>query len=103
MSTNFAASQLLVLVSRQVIGPNRLPVLFAFRLKPNNPRDSGWVLWSGLEDQAYIDDNRNTVVCPLENFPGAPIDEIVDRPIETAWERQDEATPWTEVIGYFGG
>jgi hypothetical protein len=103
MSTNFAASQLLVLVSRQVIGSNRLPVLFAFRLKPNNPRDSGWVLWSGLEDQAYIDDNRNTVVCPLENFPGAPIDEIVDRPIETAWERQDEATPWTEVIGYFGG
>jgi hypothetical protein len=103
MSTNFAASAPLVLASRQVIGPERLPVLFAFRLRPNNPRDSGWVLWSGLEDQAYIDDNRNTVVCPLENFPGSPIDEIVDSPVETAWERQDEASTWTEVVGYFGG
>jgi hypothetical protein len=103
MVSNFAATAPLVLASRHVIGPDRLPVLFAFRLKPNNPHDSGWVLWSGSEDQAYIHDNRNTVACPLANFPGSSIDEIVDKPIGTAWERQDTASTWTEVVGYFSG
>lgn len=103
MATNLAASAPLALASRQVIGPERLPVLFAFRLKPNNPHDSGWVLWSGLEDQTYIADNRNTVVCPLAGFPGSPLDKIADKPVGTAWERPDEGGQWTEVVGYFGG
>jgi hypothetical protein len=54
-----------------------------------------------LEDQNYIDDNGNSVICPLDNFPGLPIDGIIDMPIGTAWERQNEASSWTEVVGYF--
>ena len=94
--------QMLALASKQVIGPNRQPVGFAFHLKPNNPQDSGWVFWSGNEDQAFIDDNANTVVSPLDSFVklDPTLTELLNRPIGTAWERDGPGEPWREVPGY---
>jgi hypothetical protein len=96
------APGMLVLASKQVIGPDRQPVAFAFHLKPNNPQDSGWVFWSGNEDQEFIDDNANTVVSPLDAFLklDPSLSEILDRPVGTAWERDGPGKPWREVPGY---
>lgn len=99
----FARNAPLVLASKQVCGPNRLPILFAFRLHPNNDADSGWVFWSGLEDQAFIDDNSNTIVCPL--FPFIDMDstilDVLRGPVLTAWERAAAGDEWKEVKDYF--
>ena len=94
-----------VLATRQVVGPKRLPVLFAYRLKPNNEDDSGWVFWSGQEDQAYIDNTDNTVVSLLGLFldMDPTLAEILNHPIGTAWERDSPASPWREVPGYVDG
>jgi hypothetical protein len=95
----------LVLATRQVVGPKRLPVLFAYRLKPNNENDSGWVFWSGQEDQAYIDNTDNTVVSLLGLFldMDPTLAEILNHPIGTAWARDSPASPWREVPGYVDG
>lgn len=93
----------LVLASQQVIGAQRLPVCFAFRVTPNNEADSGWVFWSGNEDQAYIDDSSNTVVCPLLSFLelDSSLIDLIKNPLGTAWERDNVEDEWREVVGYF--
>jgi hypothetical protein len=102
-STNQEAK--LVLATRQVIGPNRLPVCFAFHLKPNNKNDSGWVFWSGHEDQEYISNSANTVPAPLESFLkiDPSLNDLINRPVGTAWERDSVNDPWREVPGYLDG
>ena len=95
----------LALASRQVIGPDRQPVLFAFRLTPNNEHDSGWVFWSGNEDQEFVNDNANTVVTPLSAFlqMDPTLSDLINRPAGTAWERDAPGAPWQEVPGYLDG
>ena len=92
----------LVLASRRVIGPDRVPVCFAFRLKPNNEYDSGWVFWGGDESQEFIDEDENTAVCPM--LPFLEMDDslrtIVQLPVGTAWERSSRESAWVEVTGY---
>src|SRR5262245_60833748 len=100
---NFTRNAPLVLASKQVCGPNRLPVCFAFRLEPNNEADSGWVFWSGQEDQSFIDDSSNTIVCPLFSFidMDSTILDVLRRPVFTAWERDNVGAEWKEVKDYF--
>lgn len=100
---NFIKHAPLVLATRQVIGPERLPVCFAFREPPNNEADTGWIFWSGQEDQAYIDDSSNTVVCPLSSFLelDPSLRTLMQFPVGTAWERDSPTDEWQEVIGYF--
>ena len=38
---------------------NRLPVAFMYRETPDGKTDSGWRFFSGVEDQAYVDDPNN--------------------------------------------
>jgi hypothetical protein len=99
---NFVKNAPLVLASKQVIGPHRLPVEFAFRLKPNNANDSGWVFWSGHETQEFINNNSNTVVCPLSSFlqMDPSLQDLLKQPIGTAWERDSPTGTWREVPGY---
>jgi hypothetical protein len=100
---NFARNAPLVLASKQVCGPDRLPICFAFRLPPNNEADSGWVFWSGKESQEFIDDNSNTVVCPLFSFidMDSTILDVLRNPIFSAWERDHVSDAWKEVKDYF--
>jgi hypothetical protein len=100
---NFAKNAPLVLASKQVCGPDRLPICFAFRLEPNNEADSGWVFWSGKEDQAFIDDSSNAIVCPLFSFidMDSTILDVLRSPVLTAWERDRVGDEWKEVKDYF--
>ena len=100
---SFSRNAPLVLASKQVCGPHRLPILFAFRVHPNNEADSGWVFWSGLEDQAFIDDSSNTIVCPLFSFidMDPTLLDVLRSPVFTAWERVRVGDEWKEVKDYF--
>lgn len=100
---SFSQHAPLVLASRQVCGPDRLPVCFAFRLPANNEADSGWVFWSGLEDQAFIDDADNTLVCHLFAFIDMDLTllDVIRNPVFTAWERDGVGRDWREVADYF--
>jgi hypothetical protein len=100
---NFTKYAPLVLATGQVTGPNRRPICFAFRTEPNNDADSGWVFWSGEEDQAYLDNSSNTGLYPLLGFLelDPSLEAILRHPINTAWERDDVSDAWREVVGYF--
>ena len=103
LPANFTKHAPLVLASKQVIGANRLPVCFAFCVTPNNEADSGWVFWSGNEDQTYINDSSNTLVCPLLSFLelDSSLINLIKNPLGTAWERDNPKGEWREVVGYF--
>lgn len=97
----FAALAPLVLASDQVMGPQRLPVCFAYRVKPNNPYDSGWIFSSGKESQQHLDDNPPKI-CPLNSYlkMDPTLGEITERAVGSAWERDGAGEPWTEVRGF---
>ncbi len=97
----FAALAPLVLASDLVMGTNRLSVCFAYRVKPNNPYDSGWIFLSGRESQRVLDDNPPTI-CPLNSFleMDSSLSEVIDKPIGSAWERSSGDAPWEEVLDF---
>ena len=97
----FAALAPLVLASDEVMGPNRLPVGFAYRVEPNNPHDSGWIFSSGKETQEELDANPPKI-CPLNSFlkMDPTLGEITDSPVGAAWERSSGDAPWTKVDGF---
>ncbi len=39
-----------------------LPIKYMYREEPDEKMDSGWRFFSGTEDQAYVDDIKNTSV-----------------------------------------
>ncbi|CAA2108380.1 immunity protein Imm33 domain-containing protein [Variovorax paradoxus] len=97
----FAALAPLVLASDQVMGPQRLPVCFAYRVKPNNPYDSGWIFSSGKESQQHLDDNPPKI-CPLNSFlkMDPTLAEITGHAVGSAWERDGAGASWKEVPGF---
>ncbi len=97
----FAALAPLVLASDQVMGPHRVPVCFAYRVKPNNPYDSGWIFSSGNESQQQLDDHPPSV-CPLNAFlkMDPTLSEITESAVGAAWERSGPGAPWQEVRGF---
>lgn len=89
----------IVYASKHVVGPDPLPVKFAFRLEPTPEHDSGWVFRSGLEGPKFISDKSNTVRISLRAFLKADpsLQELIDHPVGTAWERDSASDPWQEV------
>ena len=83
-----------VLASRRLV-EERLPVLFMYRETPSGA-DSGWRFFSGLEDQAYVDDPANIAIYDVRTI----LD--VDRSVApylsagpgSALEREDEFQPF---------
>ncbi|MDH6169372.1 hypothetical protein M2282_004536 [Variovorax boronicumulans] len=100
-NAKFTAFAPLVLASDQVMGPNRLPVGFAYRVKPNNPHDSGWIFLSGKESQEMLDNNPPKI-CPLNSFlkMDPSLAAITESPVGSAWERSGAQAPWEEVFGF---
>ena len=92
----------LVLASREVIGPNRLPVGFAYREKSDNEY-SGWVFLSGHESQEYLDDSSNLALSPLDLFleMDPSLAEIIDRPVGTYWKRDNNPkSRWSQIVDH---
>jgi hypothetical protein len=91
--------QLLVLVSNHLIGPEGVPVAFAFRTEALDPQDSGWNFWSGGETDLFIKESSNFERHPLKHFLDLDrsLLEIVDAEVGSVWEKDPESEAWVEV------
>lgn len=87
----------LVLVSEKIIGPEREPVLLAFREPRANEQDSGWRFFHGDEDEQYTSDPYNIALCPLSSLLGIDpsLRAIINHPAGTAWGRDSAFEPWS--------
>ena len=56
-----------VFVTQQLMEDIR-KVNFMYREQPENPNDSGWRFFCGCEDQAYVDNPDNIVLCSIEDI-----------------------------------
>ncbi|RDZ26866.1 immunity protein Imm33 domain-containing protein [Lysobacter silvisoli] len=97
----FAAFAPLVLASDEVMGPQRRPVRFAYRLAPNNEHDSGWVFLSGEESQDWLDAHPPKI-CPIRSFlqMDPSLAEVLAGPIGSAWERDTGDAPWRRTADF---
>ncbi len=91
-------TNLLVLVSNQLIGPEGVPVGFAFRTEATNKQDSGWNFWSGEETEDFVKNSANFAKHPLHHFTSLDesLHEIIDAEVGTAWERDPDTDSWIE-------
>lgn len=66
-------------------------VRFMYREKPDNDQDSGWRVFSGDEDQSYIDNPDNMGIYSAEEIVKVDpdIQKYLDMPLGTAFERED--------------
>ena len=92
----------LVMATKLCIGPDRNKVRFIVREEPNNPADSGWMFFSGLEPEGYNDNPENFVICPLSQFVEiAPsIEPYLNSPVGFAWERPTDEGGWLKVENF---
>lgn len=86
------------MVTRQCLTPGS-GVRWMYREAPTREEDSGWRLFTGEEDNAYLSDPKNTAIMNvydlidrdptlLEPFKGA---------VGTAFERSGAGAAWVEV------
>lgn len=72
---------------------------FLYRENPDNNLDSGWRIFSGEEDEAYIDDPDNFGIYDsktvIEIDPS--VEPILSSPYLTAFERTSPEEPFIEV------
>jgi hypothetical protein len=96
---------LIGIVSRQVIGPNRRFIGFANRQAPIRKFDSGWAFLSGKESQEFLDEPSNSVALPIRELleMDPSLSELMDKPAGTYWERDSQDSPWREIADYPGG
>src|SRR5262249_28756022 len=87
-----------VVVSQRVIGPERAPVLLAYRehATGEGEQDSGWRFFHGDEDLAYASDPENMALCPLSSLLGLDpsLPAINNTPPGPVGGRGGGAAPW---------
>ena len=92
----------LVLVTNLCIGPARERVRFVLREDPRDPKDSGWVFFSGLEPEGYNEKPENFSLCPLVAFVDLEPElvSVLDSPVGAMWEKPSDHLAWTQVIDH---
>ena len=68
-----------------------MPVGYMYREEPGFPEDSGWRFFAGDEDQAYVDDSKNTMIYAVNTIANYDPDIIpyVDTPAPCAFEKME--------------
>jgi Uncharacterized protein conserved in bacteria len=75
----------------KVLVVNKLKVCFMYREKPDNTNDSGWRLFSGEEDQEYVDNPNNIAIYDINTILAfdKDIEILLSSPVGSAYERED--------------
>lgn len=91
---------LIVFCSKLCIGPERRPVRHAARGESMSVADSGWILSSGDESQAYSRDPKNFVMVPLHLMieTDATLNILREQPIDTELTRKHPNEPWRWIL-----
>ncbi|UTW13251.1 immunity protein Imm33 domain-containing protein [Marinobacterium rhizophilum] len=99
--TGQTKSGFLALVSRMIF-EEKLPVRFMYKSVPEHLNDTGWRLFSGYEDEAYLQDEvANLTPVPLEKLYGMDptLEEKLAFNAGTVWERQP-GSDWERVYDF---
>lgn len=67
-------------------------IKFAYREKPDNENDSGWRFFTGNENQEYVDNADNLLLCSIADIikKDNGIKSILDSEYGTSFERKDD-------------
>lgn len=99
--TNQTKNGFLALVSRLVFD-EQLPVRFMYKTVPEHLNDTGWRLFTGYEDDAFLDDEAtNLLPVPLEKLHALDpsLEEKLAYNAGTVWERVPGAD-WERVYDF---
>jgi len=100
--TNQTKSGSLALMSRLVID-EKLPIRFMYKTVPEHLNDTGWRLFTGYEDEAFLADEQVNMI-PISLDRLVKIDDslgpLLDYNAGTVWERHPEAQGWERVYDY---
>jgi len=96
----YAQHGLLVVCSKMCIGPNRLPIRHAVREEIKNVSDSGWIITSGIESEAYANDPENYALVPLNLMikTDLTLQILCDQPVGTELTRKHANEPWRWIV-----
>lgn len=74
-------------------------VRFMYRETPDNGDDSGWRFFSGDESDEYANNPNNINICDINTITEIDVSIIpyLDRPIGSAFEREDTEGAFVEV------
>ena len=86
----------------KVLVSNKLKVRFMYREKPDNINDSGWRLFSGDEDQEYVDNPNNIAIYDVDTILAfdSDIEKLLSFPVGTAFEREDPNEEFVPSVGF---
>jgi hypothetical protein len=104
LETNQTKNGFLCLVSRLIID-ERMPVRFMYKTVPDHLNDTGWRMYSGYEDEAFLEDELNNMMTvPMETMCSidATLTDLVTYNAGTVWERApgSDEDGWERVYDY---
>lgn len=101
MTTEKQIRPFLALVSKLVVGDNPMPVRFMYRTVQADLRDTGWRMYSGYEDDAFLADKNNMTPYPLATLLAMDpsLESMLDSRPGAVWERIP-GEPWNAVDDY---
>lgn len=82
-----------VLATKMLVNGKR-KVRYMYREEPDNPQDSGWRFFCGDEDDDYVNNPDNIVICDIRTVLSVDnsILPYLSDSAYGAWEREDENT-----------
>lgn len=85
----------------KILVANKLKVRFMYREKPDNINDSGWRLFSGDEDQEYVDNPNNIAIYDVNTILAfdRDIEKFLISPVGSAFEREDSNQEFVLSVG----
>lgn len=81
---------------------SRRKVRFMYCEQPDDPYDSGWRFFCGDEDQEYADNPDNIGIYDINTILeiDGSILPLLNSPVGTAFEREDENSPFTRSADF---
>lgn len=90
------------IIVSNLVAQEKQKVGFLYRESPDNNLDSGWRVFSGQEDEAYIDNPDNFGIYSSEKILeiDPAIQELLHSPIQTAFERLSPEQPFEQIFDF---
>ncbi|KAA0875867.1 immunity protein Imm33 domain-containing protein [Nitrincola tapanii] len=92
----------LALVSRLVFD-DKLPIRFMYKTVPEHLNDTGWRMFTGYEDEAFLaNEQLNLIPVTLEKLCALDpsLTDLVTYNAGTVWERTPESEGWERVYDF---
>ncbi|MFW1676325.1 immunity protein Imm33 domain-containing protein [Pontibacter sp. JAM-7] len=100
--TNQTKNGFLALVSRLCF-EEKLPIRFIYKTVPEHLNDTGWRMFTGYEDEAFLQDEQTNLlpvdldkVCKLD----PSLEPLVSYNAGTVWERTPDSDGWERVYDF---